>query len=180
MESCAPSHHWERKIESLGHTVDLIHPRYVTPYRLGDKRDVNDAAAICVAEERAAKDLKRADFNKPLVSFIAGTTSPPGKKMSHAGAIISGNAGTAESINAARKDVRARTASALTLAKFTFKMLAGAYIIPCREIVSGERCSPSSDNLKTKSFKQSPCDLQMVSGIEQLCNYIRKEYLCAN
>ena len=126
MESCAPSHRWERRIESLGHRIKLFHPRYVTPYRLDDKNDVNDAAAICVAEERAAKYLKRADFNKPLASFIAGATSPPGKKMSHTGAIISGNAGTAESQNAARKDAGAHTASTLALAKFTFKMLSGA------------------------------------------------------
>jgi transposase len=37
MEACASSHYWGRTIESLGHTVKLIHPRYVTPYRLGEK-----------------------------------------------------------------------------------------------------------------------------------------------
>jgi transposase len=52
MEACASSHYWGRAIESLGHTVKLIHPRYVTPYRLGDKNDANDAAAICAAAQR--------------------------------------------------------------------------------------------------------------------------------
>jgi transposase len=52
MEACASSHYWGRAIESLGHTVRLIHPRYVTPYRLGDKNDANDAAAICAAAQR--------------------------------------------------------------------------------------------------------------------------------
>lgn len=52
MEACASSHFWGRTIESLGHTVRLIHPRYVTPYRLGDKNDANDAAAICAAAQR--------------------------------------------------------------------------------------------------------------------------------
>jgi len=52
MEACASSHYWDRTIESLGHTVKLIHPRYVTPYRLGDKNDANDAAAICAAAQR--------------------------------------------------------------------------------------------------------------------------------
>lgn len=52
MEACASSHYWGRTIESLGHTVRLIHPRYVTPYRLGDKNDANDAAAICAAAQR--------------------------------------------------------------------------------------------------------------------------------
>lgn len=52
MEACASSHYWGRTLESLGHTVKLIHPRYVTPYRLGDKNDANDAAAICAAAQR--------------------------------------------------------------------------------------------------------------------------------
>ncbi len=53
MEACASSHYWGRTIESLGHVVRLIHPRYVTPYRLGDKNDANDAAAICAAAQRS-------------------------------------------------------------------------------------------------------------------------------
>lgn len=52
MEACASSHYWGRTVESMGHTVRLIHPRYVTPYRLGDKNDANDAAAICAAAQR--------------------------------------------------------------------------------------------------------------------------------
>jgi transposase len=52
MEACASSHYWGRAIASLGHTVKLVHPRYVTPYRLGDKNDANDAAAICAAAQR--------------------------------------------------------------------------------------------------------------------------------
>ena len=52
MEACASSHFWGRAAASLGHTVKLIHPHYVTPYRLGDKNDANDAAAICAAAQR--------------------------------------------------------------------------------------------------------------------------------
>jgi succinyl-CoA synthetase alpha subunit len=47
------------------------------------------------AEERAAEFIKE-NVTKPVVGYIAGFTAPPGKTMGHAGAIISGSAGTAE------------------------------------------------------------------------------------
>ena len=47
------------------------------------------------AEEEAAEFIKR-EFKKPVAAFIAGSTAPKGKRMGHAGAIISGGSGTAE------------------------------------------------------------------------------------
>jgi succinyl-CoA synthetase alpha subunit len=54
-------------------------------------------------EERAAEWIK-ANMTKPVVSYIAGVTAPPGRKMGHAGAIISGSKGTAQAKMDALRD----------------------------------------------------------------------------
>jgi transposase len=55
MEACSGAHHWAQLFTSYGHTVKLMAPKFVTPYRLSGKRaknDAADAAAICEAVQR--------------------------------------------------------------------------------------------------------------------------------
>jgi succinyl-CoA synthetase alpha subunit len=63
--------------------------------------DPDTRAVIMIGEIGGAEEEKAADFiaremSKPVVAYVAGVTAPPGKKMGHAGAIISGSKGTAK------------------------------------------------------------------------------------
>lgn len=55
-------------------------------------------------EEKAAEMIASGRFSKPVAAFISGSTAPAGKRMGHAGAIISGNTGTAEGKKRALKE----------------------------------------------------------------------------
>ena len=67
------------------------------------KADAATRAVIMIGEiggsdeEAAAEEVLGRGFGKPVIGFISGRTAPPGKRMGHAGAIISGNTGTAAS-----------------------------------------------------------------------------------
>jgi succinyl-CoA synthetase alpha subunit len=65
------------------------------------------------ADEEAAAEFIQSNVTKPVVAYIAGVTAPPGKRMGHAGAIISGGKGTAEEKYAALERAGVRTVRSL-------------------------------------------------------------------
>ncbi|GAC1324283.1 MAG: succinate--CoA ligase subunit alpha [Chloroflexota bacterium] len=77
--------------------------------------DPETKAVILIGEIGGSEEEKAADFidskmSKPVVAYIAGATAPPGKKMGHAGAIISGSQGTAQAKMEALRNAGARVA----------------------------------------------------------------------
>lgn len=78
----------------------VVGSTFIDVLKLFEKDNETDAVVLIgeiggSAEEEAAEYIKK-KFSKPVVAFIAGSTAPKGKRMGHAGAIISGSSGSAK------------------------------------------------------------------------------------
>jgi hypothetical protein len=60
MEACSGAHHWARQFRQYGHTIRLMAPKFVTPYRMGGKRGKNDAARCCASANCPSRFTGRA------------------------------------------------------------------------------------------------------------------------
>jgi len=103
----------------------IVGQNFVDILKLFKEDDQTDAVVLIGeiggrAEEDAAQYVKN-EFNKPVFGFIAGRTAPPGRRMGHAGAIISGKSGTAADKIAALKEAGIHLVESLGLLGETVK-----------------------------------------------------------
>lgn len=104
------------------------------------------------AEEEAAEYVRK-EFNKPVIGFIAGRTAPPGRRMGHAGAIISGGKGTAAEKMAAMRSAGIHVVESPALIGEEVKKVIGKR--PKRKIfVLAERKAKKPP--RRKALKKSP------------------------
>ena len=105
-------------------------------------------------DEEAAATYIRAHVSKPVVAYIAGVTAPPGKRMGHAGAIVSGGAGTAQAKFAALEQAGVKTThSPAELGSTMAKLLKGGK-------KAGKKKAPSRPKRKPAKAKKKAAKKQ--------------------
>ena len=86
MEACSGAHHWARLFAAHGHTVRLMAPKFVAPYRLSGKRGKNDAADAAAICEAVTRPNMRFVPPKSIAAAVAadGASRPPRVRCSSA------------------------------------------------------------------------------------------------
>ncbi|MBL7975845.1 MAG: succinate--CoA ligase subunit alpha, partial [Candidatus Kapabacteria bacterium] len=109
------------------------------------------------AEEEAAEYVKQ-HVKKPVIGFIAGRTAPPGRRMGHAGAIISGGKGTAAAKVEAMKAAGIHVVdSPAHMGVTVAKALGVKTAAPKKEVVKPTPAKPSATKVApAKSVKKAP------------------------
>ena len=80
----------------------------------GDLHDATVYYTVYGSDEEKACEYIKAHVRKPMAGFIAGVSAPPGRRMGHAGAIVEGGKGTAESKLEAMRDAGIKVATLVT------------------------------------------------------------------
>ena len=86
MEACSGAHHWARQFQTYGHTVKLMAPKLVAPYRMSGKRgknDAADAAAICEAVARPNMRFVPVKSRRPAVAADGAPRAPGVRRSAH-------------------------------------------------------------------------------------------------
>jgi succinyl-CoA synthetase alpha subunit len=107
------------------------------------------------SDEEAGAEFIRQHVTKPVVAYIAGVTAPPGKRMGHAGAVISGGKGTAADKFAALEAARVTTVrSPAELGAAIYKRLNGK--VAQRTSATGSKAKAAPRAVANKSPEKSP------------------------